>query len=183
MSCTVQYMLVFSTSVEVASKWHLVKSFYCHTRLHLGFSAKLGIWQISICKMEPRSGINLRIVTHHPTKTHPILHNFGEKKNCDAIPFSNTPHHQVLGSVEKLFNPLGGREGSPKRTQNISGVEAGSPKDHRGSRSQRGGCKNMAKLNNYSQDQLCSYPPIKSFWPLPPKKFGKHAISPKIWEL
>ena len=30
---------------------------YCHTRLHLGFSAKLGIWQVSACKMEPRSGI------------------------------------------------------------------------------------------------------------------------------
>ena len=30
---------------------------YCHTRLHLGFSAKLKIWQASACKMEPRSGI------------------------------------------------------------------------------------------------------------------------------
>ena len=30
---------------------------YCHTRLHLGFSAKLRIWQASACKMEPRSGI------------------------------------------------------------------------------------------------------------------------------
>ena len=29
---------------------------YCHTRLHLGFSAKLGIWQVPTCKMEPRSG-------------------------------------------------------------------------------------------------------------------------------
>ena len=25
--------------------------------LHLGFSAKLRIWQVSACKMEPRSGI------------------------------------------------------------------------------------------------------------------------------
>ena len=30
---------------------------YCHTRLHLGFSAKLRIEQESSCKMEPRSGI------------------------------------------------------------------------------------------------------------------------------
>ena len=29
----------------------------CHTRLHLGFSAKLRIWQVPACKMEPRSGI------------------------------------------------------------------------------------------------------------------------------
>ena len=36
---------------------------YCHTRLHLGFSAKLRIWQISACKMEPRSGIILLMVT------------------------------------------------------------------------------------------------------------------------
>ena len=30
---------------------------YCQTRLHLGFSAKLGVWQDSAFKMEPRSGI------------------------------------------------------------------------------------------------------------------------------
>ena len=30
---------------------------YCHTRLHLGFKAKLKIWQASACKMEPQSGI------------------------------------------------------------------------------------------------------------------------------
>ena len=29
---------------------------HCHTRLHFGFSAKLGIWQVPACKMEPRSG-------------------------------------------------------------------------------------------------------------------------------
>ena len=32
--------------------WHLD----CHTRLHLGFSANLRIWQVPACKMEPRSG-------------------------------------------------------------------------------------------------------------------------------
>ena len=32
------------------------KNIFCHTRLHLGFSAKLRIWQVPTCKMEPRSG-------------------------------------------------------------------------------------------------------------------------------
>ena len=30
----------------------------CHTRLHLGYSAKLRIEQVPACKMEPRSGIS-----------------------------------------------------------------------------------------------------------------------------
>ena len=30
-------------------------AYYCHTRLHLGFSAKLRIWQVPACKMEPQS--------------------------------------------------------------------------------------------------------------------------------
>ena len=30
--------------------------YHCHTRLHLGFLAKLRIWQVPACKMEPRSG-------------------------------------------------------------------------------------------------------------------------------
>ena len=34
----------------------LMESSFCHTRLHLGFSAKLRIWQVPACKMEPRSG-------------------------------------------------------------------------------------------------------------------------------
>ena len=34
----------------------LLWSNYCHTRLHLGFSAKLRIWQVPTCKMEPQSG-------------------------------------------------------------------------------------------------------------------------------
>ena len=39
--------------------------FYCHTRLHLGFSAKLRIWQVPACKMEPRSG-NISWKNHPP---------------------------------------------------------------------------------------------------------------------
>ena len=45
-------------------------SSYCHTRLNLGFSAKLKIWQVPTCKMEPQSGIILRIVTHPPVPSY-----------------------------------------------------------------------------------------------------------------
>ena len=37
---------------------HFILLPYCHTRLHLGFSAKLRIWQVSACNMEPLSGIS-----------------------------------------------------------------------------------------------------------------------------
>ena len=42
---------------------------YCHTRLHLGFSAKLKNWQVPACKIEPRSGIILRKPTHPTTRS------------------------------------------------------------------------------------------------------------------
>ena len=45
-----------------------VPQLFCHTRLHLGYSARLRIWQVPTCKMEPRSGIIVLI--NHPT-THP----------------------------------------------------------------------------------------------------------------
>ena len=35
---------------------NLTLNIYCHTRLHLGFSANLRILQVPKCKMEPRSG-------------------------------------------------------------------------------------------------------------------------------
>ena len=39
-------------------KWNIQKvNNNCHTRLHLGFSAKLRIWQVPTCKKDPRSGI------------------------------------------------------------------------------------------------------------------------------
>ena len=42
---------------------------YRHTRLHLGFSAKLRILQVPACKMEPQSGnISWK---NHPATTHP----------------------------------------------------------------------------------------------------------------
>ena len=39
---------------------------FCHTRLHLGYSARLRIWQVPACKMEPRSGIIFLLKTHPP---------------------------------------------------------------------------------------------------------------------
>ena len=38
----------------------------CHTRLHLGSSAKLRIWHVPACKMEPQRGIILRKPPTHP---------------------------------------------------------------------------------------------------------------------
>ena len=34
--------------------------------LHLGLSANLRIWQVSSCKMEPRSGMIMHLLTTHP---------------------------------------------------------------------------------------------------------------------
>ena len=37
--------------------FHIICDLFIATLgLHLGFSAKLRIWQVSACKMEPRSG-------------------------------------------------------------------------------------------------------------------------------
>ena len=44
---------------------------YCRTRLHLGFSAKLRIWQVSACKMEPRSGTKITGPASHPPPSNP----------------------------------------------------------------------------------------------------------------
>ena len=59
-----EFNLVLS---EIALLWLYVIE-YCHTRLHLGFSAKLSIWQVTGCKMEPRSGY---IACNNPP-THPL---------------------------------------------------------------------------------------------------------------
>ena len=47
---------------------------YFHTRLHLGFSAKLRIWQVSACKMEPQSGTIITLeLASQPTSSVPTL--------------------------------------------------------------------------------------------------------------
>ena len=60
----------------------------CHTRLHLGFSANLRIWQVSACKMEPQRGIILMKPTQPPT-----LRPYGSS-------YCHTRHH--LGFSAKL---------------------------------------------------------------------------------
>ena len=48
----------------------MISSNYCHTRLHLGFSARLRLWQVPTCKMEPQRGfISWK---KHPA-THPTV--------------------------------------------------------------------------------------------------------------
>ena len=48
-------------------------SHFCHTRLHLGFSANLRIWQVSACKMEPQRGIILMKPPTQPPAAHLFL--------------------------------------------------------------------------------------------------------------
>ena len=45
---------IYIDSLRVRKKYTNLE--YCHTRLHLGFSAKLRISQVPTCKMEQRSG-------------------------------------------------------------------------------------------------------------------------------
>ena len=39
--------------------------------LHLRFSAKLRVWQVPACKMEPQSGMIMQVMTTHPAT--PVL--------------------------------------------------------------------------------------------------------------
>ena len=53
--------IIVQYSYECSHKWSSKCSYKfsyecCHTRLHLKFSAKLKIWQVPACKMEPQSG-------------------------------------------------------------------------------------------------------------------------------
>ena len=45
--------LTFYNQREVSDESTSSCSSFCHTRLHLGFSVKLRIWQVPACKMEP----------------------------------------------------------------------------------------------------------------------------------
>ena len=68
-----------SVKIRLTYCWHWVLGggenityflLYCHTRLHLGFSAKLRIWQDSACKMEAQCSIflNQEPPTHQSCK-------------------------------------------------------------------------------------------------------------------
>ena len=49
-------------------------SYFCHSRLHLGFSAKVSIWQVSACKMELRIGLIFWRNQHIGCATDPPTH-------------------------------------------------------------------------------------------------------------
>ena len=90
----VKYFLCSHTGTQARKQTPMLKNthLYCHTRLHLGFSAKLRILQVSPCKMEPRSGIiSCKIPTRPPT--HPPIH---------------PPTRQVsFGSLDSLLFQIG----------------------------------------------------------------------------
>ena len=65
-------MFNFSRTLEILFQEVHCVIYYCHTRLHPGFSAKLRIWQVPACKMESRSGIFFLQYTHPPI--HPPIH-------------------------------------------------------------------------------------------------------------
>ena len=80
----------------------LLKS-YCHTRLHLGFSAKLGIWQVSAYKMEPRSGIviwqKFLLPAPDPAQTDPPTAKLFLSMLC-GVPTS------ILNPINKVCAPI-----------------------------------------------------------------------------
>ena len=57
---TMQFLSTFYRTENIAT-----------LRLHLRFSAKLRVWQVPACKMEPRSGMIMQVMTTHPAT--PVL--------------------------------------------------------------------------------------------------------------
>ena len=76
---------------------------YCHTRLHLGFSAKLRIWQVTTCKLEPRSGIiiwqNFLLPAPEPARSDPPTAKLFLSMLC-GVP---TP---ILPPINKVYAPI-----------------------------------------------------------------------------
>ena len=64
---TIYTIFLLSISYRYPVYIMILCTYYCHTRLHLGLSAYLRIWQVSACKMEPQSGT---IITLEPA-SHP----------------------------------------------------------------------------------------------------------------
>ena len=67
---------------------------FCRTQLHYGFSAKLKIWEVPACKMEPQSGVILWLgpSAPHPS-THPQLSFF-----CCAV---SPPQQSMCAAVSR----------------------------------------------------------------------------------
>ena len=83
--------------------------FYCHPRLHLGFSAQLRIWQVPTCKMEPRSSyiMQLEPPTHPPHQLEIVQ--LGTKLNTN-LRFNTTTHHPPpTVTLQPLLGIVGGK--------------------------------------------------------------------------
>ena len=89
---------------------------YCHTRLHLGFSAKLRIWQVPACKMEPRSGIIFCKNPTRPDRPDPttqssfktsILQSMSYNPCLHVWPFSNKVRRVLKRNLEDVWRVSG----------------------------------------------------------------------------
>ena len=74
---------------------------YCHTRLHLGFSAKLRIWQALPCKMEPRSGNIAKL-----SSSWLVQPSSGELRFALILVITPTTTHPPPTPGENSFEPL-----------------------------------------------------------------------------
>ena len=66
-----RWLMVWDSFVPLYFLIFSFKSVYWHTRFHLGFSAKLRIYQVPTCKMEPQIGI---IIIRNQPADHPTDH-------------------------------------------------------------------------------------------------------------
>ena len=89
--------------------FYVIMSF-CHTWLHLGFPAKLKIWQVPACKMEPQRGIILmKPPATHPPPTHPpathlffqLLDNLGSWNFACRLNLQNKDNQRGLGHLSR----------------------------------------------------------------------------------
>ena len=80
---------------------------YGHTRLNLGFSAKLRIWQVPACKMEPRSGI-ISWKNHQPTHPHHMDFSCGIYSTLNSLspPIMSVPTYYVRPNLSCLSPPI-----------------------------------------------------------------------------
>ena len=87
------------------SKSRLIIRHYCYTRLHLGFSAKLKIWQVSTCKLEPRSGIIFCKNRPGPTSQSSLLQSMVFYVSLSP-PIMSVPTYHVCPHLSCLSPPI-----------------------------------------------------------------------------
>ena len=96
---------------------HYIRNFflYWHSRLHLGLSAQLKIWQVSACKIEPRSG-NISWKNRPPRPYGFFLWNILHSESgfvlvcphllCLSPPFMSVPTFYVCPHLSCLSPPI-----------------------------------------------------------------------------